>query len=113
MANKIAIPPQLLVKKDEAQKGKSWHDIARERATKQHGDPDNIPEGDIHAIPKISDHEQLRKSPEETQNSLDSLEQKLEKLKIQKKEEERFQKAPPPATNNPLDEDLLDDWLDD
>ena len=49
----------LLVKKSDAKKGSLWHEFANKRIIKQHGGYD-IPEGDLHAIPKIQNPKPAR-----------------------------------------------------
>jgi polyhydroxyalkanoate synthesis regulator phasin len=99
----------LKVTKQEAQQGKSWHDIARGRATKQHGDGEEIPEGDIHAIPKHYQHPSLaQESPEALNETLSSLEEKIKQMQSQ---EARPTTSPPPAQQNNIDDETFDDWF--
>jgi hypothetical protein len=97
----------LKVTKEEAQQGKSWHDIARGRAQRQHGEGEEIPEGDIHAIQKHYEHPGLAQdAPEEVEQTLTSLEEKIKQLQSRKE----TASTPPPAPKQPADE-AFDDWF--
>ena len=98
MANKYQVNDHsvLTVTKDEAKTGKSWHDISRNRAFKQHGenheDPSKYPEGDIHAPIKHDTSSHLPKiNPEETNAAISSLEERLKQVQAQQQ-----QQTPPP-----------------
>ena len=71
----------LLVKKSDAKKGSLWHEFANRRIIKQHGGFD-IPEGDLHAIPKIQTpvDPQLTSS-EENKEVLSDIEKEIQHLK--------------------------------
>lgn len=72
----------LNVNNDEAKQGASWHDIARGRAHKQHGDVDgkDLPEEDIHAVKRHEDHHLPQTDPHEMNQELDSLESQIKML---------------------------------
>lgn len=73
--------PVIFVKKSESKKGSLWNTLTNQRIIKQHGGFD-IPENDLHAIPKY--HSPLDKPPEsiaETNETLSDLEQEIKQLK--------------------------------
>lgn len=71
----------LFVKKADAKKGSLWNNLTNKRIVKQHGGFD-IPEGDLHAIPKYhSPLEEKQASPEETKEALSDLEKEIKQLK--------------------------------
>ncbi len=80
----------LLVKKGDVKKASLWSKLTNTRIVKQHGGLD-IPEGDLHAIPKY-DNPVLGKesSPEETKEVLTDLEKEIQLLK------EKDKRTPPP-----------------
>ncbi|MBA3724127.1 MAG: hypothetical protein H0W89_04550 [Candidatus Levybacteria bacterium] len=96
----------LKVTKEEAKQGSSWHDLAKRREHQQHGDGEDIPEGDIHAVQKHYQHAGIpQRAPEEVKATLDSLEEKIKQLQAN----EVKPQAPTPA-QNPQQDDPLDDW---
>lgn len=73
--------PVLFVKKSESKKGRLWNVMTNRRIIKQHGGYD-IPENDLHAIPKY--HSPLEKPPEsedENNETLIDIEQEIKQLK--------------------------------
>jgi hypothetical protein len=73
--------PVLLVKKSDSKKASLWNSLANNRIIKQHGGFD-IPEGDLHAIPKYSSPiDDQKASPAETKEALTELEKEINKLK--------------------------------
>lgn len=104
----------LKVTKQEAEQGSSWNDLARRRANAQHGEGEEIPEGDIHHIPKIDYHAQVAQSnPEETKTALDALAEKIKHL------QSRIEKPAPPPLPPPVqqpegdDDETVEDWYKD
>ena len=76
--------------KNDVKKASLWSKLTNKRIVKQHGGFD-IPEGDLHAIPKY--HNPLAEkmaSPEETKEVLTDLEKEIQRLKEQDK------RTPPP-----------------
>lgn len=72
----------IFVKKSESKKGSLWNTLTNQRIIKQHGGFD-IPENDLHAIPKYhSPLEKLPDSTEETNETLTDLEQEIKQLKV-------------------------------
>ena len=73
--------PILLVKKKDSKKGSLWNKLTNRRIVKQHGGFD-IPEGDLHAIPKYeSPVDKPILSSEETKEALSDLEKEIRQLK--------------------------------
>ena len=73
--------PVIFVKKSESKKGSLWNIMTNRRIIRQHGGFD-IPENDLHAIPKYhSPIERLPESKEETNEVLSDLEQEIKQLK--------------------------------
>jgi hypothetical protein len=71
----------LLVKKADSKKGSLWNKLTNGRIIKQHGGFD-IPEGDLHAIPKYHSPVAGNEStPEETREALTELEKEIKHLK--------------------------------
>lgn len=104
----------LKVTKEEAQQGKSWHDIARGRANKQHGEGEEIPEGDIHAIPKHYQHPGLaQEDPEVVNATLTSLEDRIKQMQSKEQQSRIPPTPPPPPAQQPtkIDDDAFDDWF--
>jgi len=82
--------PILLVKKGDSKKGSLWNSLTNKRIIKQHGGFD-IPEGDLHAIQKLSSPlDDQRTSPEETKVALSEIEKEIQHLK------EKDKRTPPP-----------------
>lgn len=104
MSKPAKMPPILLVNKSDIQKGALWFTTFKNRFIKQHGSVDEIPEGDAHAVPKYDDPTLITpRSPEETKAALDSLEEKLTKLKNQGK---------PVVPPQPKGTNFYDEWID-
>jgi len=77
----------LLIKKDDAKKGSLWSKMTNTRIVKQHGGFD-IPEGDLHAVPKYhSPVDNKESSQEETKEVLSGLEEEIQKLKDKEKQQ--------------------------
>ena len=80
----------LFVKKSDSKKGSLWNKLTNRRIIKQHGGFD-IPEGDLHAIPKYhSPVEKEEASEEETKEALYDIEKEIKQLK----EKDRNTKQP-------------------
>jgi hypothetical protein len=109
----------LNVQSEEAKSGASWHDIARGRAFKQHGDAEDLPEGDIHAVRKHQDPHLHQRNPDEENQALDSLEGKIKQL--QQSEQQKAQTRTYPQQQPQQDQtqltgeqyDTYDDWFKD
>ncbi len=100
----------LNVTKQEAQQGRSWHDLARGRAQKQHGEGEEIPEGDIHAVVKLDNSTHLPQvNQEENKVAIGSLEERLKQIQAQRAEEAK--PVPQQPEQNQYDEDVYDEWL--
>jgi hypothetical protein len=86
---KIFKKPLLFVKKSESKKGKLWNELADKRAKEQHGNIDELPEDDIHAVKRFIVPDLYPKAdPEETEDAVSSLKGEIQKLKI--KDERSF-----------------------
>jgi len=95
--------PILLVKKSDSKKGSLWSTFTNKRIIKQHGGFD-IPEGDLHAVPKYHDPlERKTSSPEETKEVLSDIEKEIEQLKNKEK-----QTPPPPSPTQNTEEQYSD-----
>jgi len=71
----------VLINKKASKKGRIWNDIASGRIVKQHGGYE-IPEGDLHAIPKYDNPVQAKRaSREEIHEALTDLEKEISELK--------------------------------
>ncbi len=95
MTHKVKNHSVLLVKDKEAKQGDSWLDLARERSIKQHGDTDELPENDAHAIRKYEDHNLTPRPPEETKAALSLLEEQIKELQEREKRVEKPKSLPP------------------
>lgn len=105
----------LNVSNEEAKNGASWHDLARERAFKQHGDAEELPEGDIHAIRKHPDHHLPQLNPEEEKHALDALEDQIKHLQATENEKAQARNLAKQQQNqqsqNHYEDDPYDDWF--
>jgi hypothetical protein len=111
MLNKINNQSPLLTKKIDAEKGKNWNALARARENQQHKDPDNIPEGDIHAVRKIEGHAAPVVPEEKTKAALASLEEQIKMLQIKQRDEAQTHKQSQQPPKQELDDPF--DWIDD
>lgn len=73
--------PMILVKKSDSKKGSLWNKLVNHRIIKQHGGFD-IPEDDLHAIPKYRDPlERQEESPDEKNAKLSDIEEQIKRLR--------------------------------
>lgn len=104
----------LNVSNEEAKHGASWHDIAKRRAFAQHGDAEELPDGDIHKPQSIDHSPHLpNRTAEETEEALTSIEDQIKRLHAQEAEKHRTQQPPQPPVQpqNQFDNDPYDDWF--
>ncbi|HWY78970.1 MAG TPA: hypothetical protein VNW29_01290 [Candidatus Sulfotelmatobacter sp.] len=103
--------PVLLVKKADAKKGSLWNQLTNKRIIKQHGGFD-IPEGDLHAIPKYENPVyQQQETSEATNAMLSDLEKEIQQLKEKDKSSSVFNhpsynSLPPHDSDKHINDDL-------
>lgn len=111
----------LKVSNDEAKNGASWHDIARGRAFKQHGDihdTNDLPAGDIHAIHRHHDDYLPKTNPEEMNRELSALEDQIKQLQATENEKaqarqmaKQQQEQHHGQQKESYEDDPYEDWL--
>jgi hypothetical protein len=97
--------PVIFVKRSDSKKGKLWNDLANKRSIQQHGDVDELPEDDLHAVKKFFVPELYPTAdPEETEEAVSSLEEEIQQLR------EKGNPLPSPGTNQ--ERTITDDFTD-
>jgi hypothetical protein len=79
---KLFKKPLLFVKRSESKKGSLWNELADKRSKEQHGDVDELPEDDLHAVKKFVVPDLYPEAdPEEAEEAVSNLEEEIQKIK--------------------------------
>ncbi len=110
MFTKINNKSPFKVKKEDLAKSASWNTVAQDRFKKQHEDPDNLPEGDHHAVPKHNFGPSVTTPNEqEMQSAVENLEAQIKQL--QNIEHEKVTQKTAEQQTPKKKDDFYDDWL--
>lgn len=111
MFTKVNNKSPFKVKKEDLTKSAAWNTVAQDRFKKQHEDPDNLPEGDHHAVPKHNFGPAIPvSSDEEMQSAVDSLEAQIKQLQHIEEHKTAEKEAEKQNAQKPKDS-FYDDWL--